>query len=319
MACGYAFHADGSATALNWDDVKSKPLRDGQRSWIHLNRTSLEVQDWLRNVSGLSRIEADIMLEEDTRPRCLRQDDALLLNLRGVNLNDGADPADMIALRFFVHKDTVLTMRSRPLKVVQDLMTKIESGKSPGSSGALTTFLAENLIDRIDSVILQLDEQASDYEDKMLAPDARLPKTALAEFRRNVLQFRRYIVPQREALNLLVRESGDMFSADELLTLRETANQITRLAEDLDTVRERSLVLQEQVVEQRAEAMNERLFVLSIISAVFLPLGFLTGLFGINVGGMPGVESPLGFGLVVLSCLALTAVLFAILRWHKWI
>lgn len=319
MIHGYAFGSAGQATRLDWDAVKSAPIRDGRRSWIHLNRLHPEVQRWLRTTSGLEPIEADVMLEEDTRPRSLRHGDAILLNLRGVNTNEGARPEDMIALRIFVHKDTVLTMRAYPVLAVSDLLAEIEAGRPPTSSGELVTFLAQRLTDRIDSVITTLDEEAAGYEDILLGGETTLPKTVLANFRRKVLHLRRYIVPQREALAHLVRDNDDLFSQNDLLALRETSNQITRLAEDLDTVRERSTVLQEQIVEQRAEAMNERLFVLAIISAIFLPLGFFTGLFGVNVGGMPGVNSAIAFTLLCLSMLGILGVLLLIFKRMRWL
>ena len=94
---------------------------------------------------------------------------------------------------------------------------------------------------------------------------------------------------------------------------------MTRLAEELDTIRDRSTVLQEQVIEERAEVMNQRLFVLSILSAVFLPISFVTGLFGVNVGGIPGVESPGAFALLVVGLALATLLMLALFRWRRWI
>ena len=60
-------------------------------------------------------------------------------------------------------------------------------------------------------------------------------------------------------------------------------------------------------------------YVLSIVAAVFLPLGFLTGVFGVNVGGMSGVKSPMAFTLLCLGMAALGVILMAALRWLRWI
>ena len=65
--------------------------------------------------------------------------------------------------------------------------------------------------------------------------------------------------------------------------------------------------------------MNQRLFVLSILSAVFLPISFVTGLFGVNVGGMPGVDSAAAFAILVTSLAVATLVMLAIFRWRRWI
>ena len=72
-------------------------------------------------------------------------------------------------------------------------------------------------------------------------------------------------------------------------------------------------------MEERSDMMNQRLFVLSILSAVFLPISFVTGLFGVNVGGMPGVDSPLAFALLVAGLIVATTAMLAIFRWRRWI
>ena len=80
--------------------------------------------------------------------------------------------------------------------------------------------------------------------------------------------------------------------------LREATDRITRLAEELDAIRERAAVVQDQLVERRAEAMNHSMLVLAVVAAVFLPLGLLTGLLGINVGGIPGANADWAFWAV---------------------
>ena len=73
------------------------------------------------------------------------------------------------------------------------------------------------------------------------------------------------------------------------------------------------------MVEERGERMNQRLFVLAILSAIFLPLSFVTGLFGVNVGGMPGVDSGLAFAILCAAMVGLTGILFGVLHKMDWL
>ncbi|MCW8891310.1 MAG: zinc transporter ZntB, partial [Sedimenticola sp.] len=63
---------------------------------------------------------------------------------------------------------------------------------------------------------------------------------------------------------------------------------------------------------------NARMYILAIISAIFLPLSFITGLLGINVGGIPGAESSLGFVTVIISIVVMGGGLWAFFRWRRW-
>ena len=77
--------------------------------------------------------------------------------------------------------------------------------------------------------------------------------------------------------------------------LREATERMTRLAEELDAIRDRAQVVQDQILEMRSEAMNRQMLVLSVVAATLLPLGLITGLLGVNVGGIPGSENPWAF------------------------
>ncbi len=318
---GFEFEGDGTARRLSWDDVvKESADRPGVRRWLHLDRLSPSVRTWLTEQSGIDAVIDDALLQEDTRPRSARHGDGLLINLRGVNLNEGSEPEDMIAIRIWMTADVVVSLRAFHIKAAQDLRDQIMAGEMlPVSTGEIVTYIAARLTDRIEPVISELDSEADDFEDTLLEPGASLPKTALANFRRRVLTFRRYIIPQREALSQMSREGEGLFTNRENLLLREVADRVTRLGEELDTIRERSIVLQEQVVEERAERMNQRLFVLSIISAIFLPLGFVTGLFGVNVGGMPGVNNGVAFTLLCLGMLGLSLGMILLFRRMRWL
>ena len=261
------------------------------------------MQTWLVTQSGLDDLASEALLQEDTRPRAVRHGTGFLINLRGVNLNEGEALEDMLALRMWASETILITLRAKRIMAVRDVEADVRNSTVPKSTGGLIAALADALTNRMEPEISRFDEQLDQFEEDILDPKIRLPRSALSEFRRQVLQVRRYIMPQRDALAQLLREGAQvgLFTEYDLLFLRESADRVIRLAEELDTIRERSTVLQEQVMEQRSELMNQRLFVLSILSAVFLPISFVTGLFGVNVGGMPGVESPVAFALATLD------------------
>lgn len=101
--------------------------------------------------------------------------------------------------------------------------------------------------------------------------------------------------------------------------LSETANRTTRTVEALDATHDRLLATQDHLDILHASALGRNSYLLSVVAAIFLPLGFLTGLFGINVGGMPGVETPMGFWIVTGGSAVIGIALFAIFRFSKWL
>ena len=101
--------------------------------------------------------------------------------------------------------------------------------------------------------------------------------------------------------------------------LREEADRITRYLEDLELARERTMVLREEFLGQLAQEQNSRMYVLSVVAAVYLPLTFITGLLGMNVGGLPGLDNPKGFVGSVIAMLVAAVALVALFRSKKWL
>ena len=102
-------------------------------------------------------------------------------------------------------------------------------------------------------------------------------------------------------------------------TIRETLDRLSRYLEDLDVSKESALVLQDDLNNRAATQMNRTMFVFSIIAAIFLPLGFVTGLLGINVGGMPGVDSGAAFWITVVILAVIVGIEFMLFRLMKWL
>jgi zinc transporter len=108
-------------------------------------------------------------------------------------------------------------------------------------------------------------------------------------------------------------------NTDDHFRIRETADELIRHIEDLDAVRERAALAHEELVNHLSEQLNRRMFLLSVVTVVFLPLGFLTGLFGINVGGIPGAQSSWGFAGFCIGVGAVGAGIVLLFKRNRWL
>ncbi|TDG11355.1 hypothetical protein E2F43_18370 [Seongchinamella unica] len=75
----------------------------------------------------------------------------------------------------------------------------------------------------------------------------------------------------------------------------------------------------EELVTRVSEEMNRRSYVFTVVATIFLPLGFFTGLMGINVGGMPGVDADAAFWIVVAMCAGIMVALALLFRLNRWL
>ncbi len=314
----YRLSPSGKGQALTVDDVVNGGSSAGP-FWVHFDVGNQAACEWLVNQSGLPAGAVEILLADETRPRSVAFDSGLVLVLRGVNTNPGDNPEDMVSVRVWLDGNRVISTRRRRLLSVVDISEALDAGEGPTSPAHLLAMLIERMANRIGDFVNVIEEQLDTAEDDVgQAPDASF-RARLSALRRQIASVRRFLAPQRDALDRLNRQSAAWLDDSAAHAFRQEADRITRYLEDLDLARERTVVLQEELLSQVAQQQNTRMYVLSVVAAVFLPLTFVTGLLGMNVGGLPGLESPRGFAWSVVIMVAAAAGLLLYFRSKKWL
>jgi zinc transporter len=317
LIAAYILDGKGGGKRVGWKEIQQWTAAAGLL-WVHLNFEAPEAQRWIREESQLDDVVGDALLAEESRPRITTFDEGVLVALRGVNLNPGADPEDMVSLRIWAEENRIITTRRRKLLSVADLCSALEQGKGPETSGEFLEDVADRLMVRMGDVIDELEDKAAELEEAVLTAESHELRPMLASIRRDAINLRRYMAPQREAIARLQSEKISWLAEEDRVRLRETYDRLTRYIEDLDAARERAAVTQEELISRLSEQMDNRMYVLSIVAAIFLPLGFLTGLLGINVGGIPGSEYKAAFFVFCLLLVALVIIELIIFKRKKW-
>ena len=317
LVAAYALRSDGTGRALGWDELGNWQEESGFL-WLHLDLTHPNVQRWLTEESALDDVVVEALLADDTRPRVSAMRNGMLVMLRGVNMNPGAEPEDMVAVRLWIENKRVISTRKRRLLSINDLQDSIAENDGPGSPGELLVMLSERLVNRMSSVIDDIEDEVDRLENKLLASEDPNLRHDLAILHTQVIALRRYLSPQREAMVRLSQDKLQWLSDMDRIRLREISDRIIRYVEDLEAVRDRAAVVQEELASRLSEQMNKRMYMLSLVAAVFLPLGFLTGLLGVNVGGIPGSNYPYGFELVSSLLFLLVALQVWIFKRQRW-
>ncbi|MDH5258128.1 MAG: zinc transporter ZntB [Gammaproteobacteria bacterium] len=326
LVAAYAMDGEGKGVELNWDQLTALKNVENEKNetheagfvWVHLDYTHVNSQKWLREESGVTDVVAEALLADDTRPRSSVMKDGLLVMLRGVNTNPGDNPEDMVSIRLWIEDGRVITTRKRRLLSISDVRDAIVKGDAPLSPGDLLVMLSDRMVSRMSGTIDEIDEEVDRLENEMVGSENSQLRQSLAAVRMKVISIRRYLAPQREAMSRLHQDKTRWLSDSERIRLREISDRVVRYVEDLDAVRDRAAVVQEELASRLSEQMNQRMYMLSMVAAVFLPLGFLTGLLGVNVGGIPGAENSLGFVLVTIMLVILVVLQIWIFKRQRW-
>ncbi|SHE37292.1 zinc transporter [Modicisalibacter ilicicola DSM 19980] len=313
----YCLDGTGGGTLLDADQLHRLWNSNEPSLWLHLDFRHDDVMTYLHSLAGLDEAVIEALLEEDTRPRVARFGRGVVTTLRGINFNPGAARDDLISLRVWMTPKRLITLRRHPLHAVSVVRERIDGGDGALTIPDLVAWLTETLVDQVGDVTHQLDENLARMEEAQLTDQAEIDADDLARIRRPLINLRRFMGPQRDCLSQLAQ--GPLWLDEETkVSLRESANQLSRYVEDFNAMQERALILQEQLWSEHNERLNQRMYMLAIITTVFLPLSFLTGLLGINVGGIPGAESPYGFTVFIGITLVIGVLVMLLLKRKHW-
>lgn len=312
---GRAVGVDGAARRI---DLHDEPGPDDAWSLLALGRDSLPGRSWLQRESGLDANTVDALLEEDTRPRALIGDHGALLILRGAVFHDDGRFRDLASLRLHIEDRRVIVVQRRHLQTLDDCVAALDRGQGAAGPGAFLAALAEALREAVEPVLDRLEREVDGFEIAALSsdrpPEAR-DRQRLNAARRDTITIARHMGPMAQALRSLVA-AKPAFLADKALRgqLRDEADAFRRIGEDLDAVRARAVVVGDEAALRVAEQTNRLILRLSVVSIIFLPLTFLTGLGGVNLDGIPYAGADWSFGAFAAACVGLAAGLAWLMR-----
>ena len=237
----------GGARSIARTELDDLQLQPQESLWLHWDRSHPQTQTWLRKSSGLSEFACDLLLEENTRPRLLPLPDAeLLLFLRGINLNPGAEPEDMVSVRIFAAANRVISLRLRPLRATDELLVQLADGKGPRTASELILYMAQYLTNKVQDLVAGLSEIVDSEEEKLDADERYTPEHgSVLQIRRRAAGLKRFLAPQRDIFAQLTRIKLAWFCDDDADYWNELHNSLTRYLEELELARERvGLVLE---------------------------------------------------------------------------
>mgnify|MGYP003644011946 FL=1 len=317
----YAYFLDGTGSGkkILIKDIESFKDKKTGFLWISLDYTLDESKDILEKLD-IDEFAVKLLTEEETRPRSIIFNDFILTILRGINLTPGHEPEDMVSVRIYLDKNKIITTRRRKLLSFHDLRHDILNHKAPKTTSEFLVTLNYKLLNRIDDAVESVDADLDVLEDLVSDADTLDCRAKIADLRREAILIKRYISPQKDALGKLYLEEHRLLTQKDRLYLRECIDKLQRCIEDLDSFRDRASVIHEELNNKINEDMNNKLFFLSLIAIIFLPITFLTGLLGVNLNGIPGATEGPSFWIfcgILLFIIALTMFVLYKIKWFK--
>lgn len=314
LVWGYRFNEDGCADLLDQAEGLFAYARQESWLWLHFDLSDQRAHNAIKSLPGLPAEVIELLLGTDPRQRIAIADQHIAGVVVDFERGDMLDPRSMSTWRFCMAPHAFISTRRSPLHTMSRLHDDLRSGRRLPGVLHLFDAIVHGFAAALSAVSQRLVGQLDDIEDSLLDDLEGGDFAALGAVRRNAVRLNRQAAPLRAILRQINEERPAWFTEDAAEDCAQVAHHVESVAADLVSLQERAHALQDEFNARQTALTNRRLMLLSVMSAVLLPPTLITGIFGMNVDGLPLKDaSPYGFvltmGIMVVSVIALLIVL----------
>lgn len=233
--------------------------------------------------------------------------------------NPGEQMPTFSTIDVFAGKDFLITISDPTCPTTEQALARARRDGDDEHPGKLLSLILDTIVDLYFPAIDHFDERIDDLEDKVFDdPSPEILQSVFA-IKRELIDLRRVLVNTRDASLHLQRDPDTVIDAEHQPYMRDTYDHVARLLDSVETQRDLLNNTLDIYLSSVSNRTNEVMKVLTILGTIVLPVLAISGIYGMNLKGLPFEDSPHGAEWVALVTVIATAVLLYALRKMKWL
>ncbi len=299
-------------------------------SWVDVQGLgSPEVIEDLGRVFELNSLVLEDVVNMAERPKTEDYDDQLVIIARMVMPKPKGSGFYSEQVSFVLGKHYLLTIQEEPTRdCFEAVRHRIKHNRGiirKHGADYLAYALLDSIVDGFFPVLERYGEKIEDLEQEVIIKPTPQTLRKIYKIRRQLLKLRRAIWPQRDVINSLIRDSGNLISDEVRLYLRDCYDHSIQVIDMVETYRELSGGLMDVYLSAVSNKMNEIMKFLTVMSSIFIPLTFIAGIYGMNFNteksplNMPELNWYWGYPLCLGSMGAIAIGLLLIFKRRGWL
>lgn len=293
-------------------------------TWIHVN--GIHNRDLIAQIGELYQLHPLILenvMNAYRKPKLDSfKDDQLFLTIKSVRPAKEVEDLEIRQLSFVLAPNLLISFQQYDKDIVfEPILNRLKA--SVGKTRTMGTdyllyALSDMVIDQYFIAIDYLDERLSTLEETVIEGKSTHILHSLYDLKRDMASARRVIAPVREILNQMIRDEIPQVRNEILPYLRDSYDHIIQILEMLDTARDVIASLVDIHLSTLSNRMNQVMKTLTIFSAIFLPITFIVGVYGMNFPNIPEFAFPNAYFWLWGIMIAITISLIAFFKWKRW-
>lgn len=307
---------------LPLEDLSRLARDPAARLWIDLaaadDKQVAEIVGWF----GIGHLTVEDIIEQEQRAKFEEGDGYYYLVMHTIHFDSKTDVVTLPELDIVFGERFLLTVHDAPMPFISKLIPHEPNELRPLRRGTdfLLHAVADAVVDSYFPVLDELDDVLDELEDRVISDPTPELQIRIFKLKRGLGQFRRVVSPQIEHFNRLGGRVFHIVSDEASLYFRDVHDHLVRVFEVVDSYRDLMSGMLDAYLSTVSNRLNDVMKRLTIIATIFLPITFITGVFGQNFGHSPQVEHDNGslFWVVLGFMLLVSLAQILYFRWKHW-
>jgi magnesium transporter len=319
---------DYDETQLEEKEVKTVeecfPFKDKPTiSWINIDGLhDVEVVEKIGKQFGLHPLILEDIVHTGQRPKLEDFGDHIFIVLKMLyyNKEKGELEAEQISLIF--GENFVISFQERVGDMFEPLRERIRKGKGrvrKAGADYLAYALLDSIVDNYFVILEQLGEKIEDAEQELATNPTLETLQSIRAFKKEMIFLRKSIWPLREVANSLERGESSLINESTLIYLRDVYDHTIQIIDTVESYRDMLSGMLDVYLSSISNRMNEVMKVLTIFAAIFIPLTFVAGVYGMNFSFMPELGWQWGYFAVLLVMAGIGVSMLVYFRRKRWL
>lgn len=292
------------------------PYKESPRvTWINvIGLHEIAIVDNLSKNFGLHPLTVEDILNTHQRPKLEVFEDYIFIAIKMIYLEYESITLEIENLSIVLGENFVLTFQEKPGDVFNPIRTRINQRGRISKQGAdyLAYALIDSIVDNYFMILENIDERIEDIEDKLITNPKTEELQEIYTLKREMITIRRAVWPLRELVNRFMRSESDLIKDSTQLYLKDLYDHTIQIIDTLETHRDVVAGMLEIYLSSVSNRLNDIMKFLTIFATIFIPLTFITGIYGMNFKHMPELEWRWGYfgALSIMAAVGISLLVY---------
>jgi magnesium transporter len=300
-----------------------KFLETEKIKWIRVTGVhDAELITRLGELFHINHLELEDISNTTQRPRMEERTNYIFLIFKILLLNPVDKDVSIEQVSLILGENFVLSFHETESELFDSLHTRILSGKGrvrKMKSDYLAFALADIIIDQYFTVLEDIGDTIETIESDLILAPGSANQEAIYRMKRRLVYVARTIWPVRELINEIERSDHPFIHDESRIYFRNIYDHTVQIIETLESLRDLTSGMMDLYLSSVSLKLNEIMKVLTIFSALFIPLTFFAGVYGMNFKYLPELEWQWGYPVFWIVCIAATIFMLIYFRRKRWI